>query len=105
MKIELSDNKVFFKNNGSKKEIHPFWLRERVNGKDFVGVPADIHNFKNIEPVYETLPGWGSLPNHIESLNQCPGELKNFVARVEKVAGVRVSLISYGPDRNQTFKI
>ena len=77
----------------------------KVNGKDFTGVPSDIHNFKNIEPVYETLPGWGSLPNHIESLNQCPDELKNFVARVEKVAGVRVSLISYGPDRNQTFKI
>ena len=36
MKIELSDNKVFFENNGSKKEIHPFWLRERVNGENFV---------------------------------------------------------------------
>ena len=77
----------------------------KVNGKDFTGVPSDIHNFKNIEPVYETLPGWDSLPNHIESLNQCPDELKNFVARVERVAGVKVSLISYGPDRNQTFKI
>ena len=77
----------------------------KVNGKDFTGVPSDIHNFKNIEPVYETLPGWGSLPNHIKSLNQCPDELKNFVARVEEVAGVKVSLISYGPDRNQTFKI
>ena len=77
----------------------------KVNGKDFTGVPSDIHNFKNIEPVYETLPGWDSLPNHIESLNQCPNELKNFVSRVEKVAGVKVSLISYGPDRNQTFKI
>ena len=77
----------------------------KVNGKDFTGVPSDIHNFKNIEPVYETLPGWGSLPNHIESLNQCPDELKNFITRIEKVAGVRVSLISYGPDRNQTFKI
>jgi adenylosuccinate synthase len=77
----------------------------KVNGKDFVGIPSDIHNFKNIEPIYETLPGWGSLPNHIESLNQCPDELKNFVARVEEVAGVKVSLISYGPDRNQTFKI
>ena len=32
MKIELKDNKVFFENRGSKKEIHPFWLRERVNG-------------------------------------------------------------------------
>ena len=36
MKIELSDNKVFFENQGSKKEIHPFWLRERVNGVDYV---------------------------------------------------------------------
>ena len=36
MKIELSNNKVFFENNGSKKEIHPFWLRERVNGENFV---------------------------------------------------------------------
>jgi adenylosuccinate synthase len=77
----------------------------KINGKDFKGIPSDIHNFKNIEPVYETLPGWGPLPNHIESLNQCPDELKSFVARVEEVAGVRVSLISYGPDRNQTFKI
>ncbi len=36
MKIELFNNKVFFKKNGSKKEIHPFWLRERVNGENFV---------------------------------------------------------------------
>ena len=36
MKIELSKNKVFFEDNGSKKEIHPFWLRERVNGESFV---------------------------------------------------------------------
>jgi gamma-butyrobetaine dioxygenase len=36
MKIELSENKVFFENEGSKKEIHPFWLRERVNGDQYV---------------------------------------------------------------------
>ena len=36
MKIELSENKVFFENCGSKKEIHPFWLRERVNGDQYV---------------------------------------------------------------------
>ncbi len=36
MKIELSNNKVFFEDNGSKKEIHPFWLRERVNGESYV---------------------------------------------------------------------
>jgi gamma-butyrobetaine dioxygenase len=36
MKIELSDNKVFFNNGYLKKEIHPFWLRERVNGEEFL---------------------------------------------------------------------
>ena len=36
MKLELKDNKVFFENKGKKKEIHPFWLRERVNGENFV---------------------------------------------------------------------
>ena len=77
----------------------------KVNGKNFSGVPSDIHNFSNIEPIYETLPGWNSLPNHIVSIEECPSELKNFISRVEEVAEVNVSLISYGPDRNQTFKI
>ena len=36
MKIELSDNKVFFENDGTKKEIHPFWLRERANSENLV---------------------------------------------------------------------
>ncbi len=36
MKLELENNKVFFKNQGLKKEIHPFWLRERVNGEKFI---------------------------------------------------------------------
>ena len=36
MKIELENNRVFFENLGSRKEIHPFWLRERANGDSFV---------------------------------------------------------------------
>ena len=36
MKIELTDNKVFFEKHGAKKEIHPFWLRERVNSDNFL---------------------------------------------------------------------
>ena len=36
MKLELTDNKVFFEKQGAKKEIHPFWLRERVNSENFL---------------------------------------------------------------------
>ena len=36
MKIELNENKIFFNNGKSVQEIHPFWLRERVDGDDFL---------------------------------------------------------------------
>ena len=55
MKIELLENKVFFENEGLKKEIHPFWLRERVNGETFVDKKTQQRLFdpteleKNIE--------------------------------------------------------
>ncbi len=36
MKLELKNNKIFFESKGLRKEIHPFWLRERVNGEKFI---------------------------------------------------------------------
>ena len=36
MKIELIQNKVYFNNGSEKKEIHPFWLRERVDGEEYL---------------------------------------------------------------------
>ena len=36
MKIELNDNKVYFNNGSLKKEILTFWLRERVDGEEFL---------------------------------------------------------------------
>ena len=35
MKIELSENRVLFKNGSSSQEIHPFWLRERVTNEEY----------------------------------------------------------------------
>ncbi len=61
MKIELVKNKVFFKNNGLKKEIHPFWLRERVNGDAFVDKKTQQRLFdpaqvkENIKIIYLSL--------------------------------------------------
>ena len=36
MKLELNQNRVFFNNGSDKKEIHPFWLRERVTEEKFL---------------------------------------------------------------------
>ena len=36
MKIEINNNKIFFNNCNKKTEIHPIWLRERINGKEYL---------------------------------------------------------------------
>ena len=36
MKIELNENKIYFNSGKSVQEIHPFWLRERVDGEEFL---------------------------------------------------------------------
>ena len=41
MKIELDRNKVLFNNGSSIQEIHPFWLRERVDGEEYLEFPEN----------------------------------------------------------------
>tara|TARA_B100001175_G_scaffold239263_1_gene205547 strand:+ start:725 stop:1828 length:1104 start_codon:yes stop_codon:yes gene_type:complete len=36
MKIELIKNKIFINQGSVKQEIHPFWLRERIEGEEFL---------------------------------------------------------------------
>ncbi len=36
MKIELNENKIFFNNGKSIQEIHPFWIRERIDGDEYL---------------------------------------------------------------------
>jgi len=76
-----------------------------VNGKKIDYVPADLESFAQIKPIYETLPGWESLPEHIKNIGECPLELKSFIKKIEEFTGNSISLISYGPDRNQTFAL
>ena len=45
MKIELNENKVFFNNGKSIQEIHPFWLRERVDEEEFLDKGTQQRSF------------------------------------------------------------
>ena len=76
-----------------------------INGQKVDYVPADLESFAQIKPIYETLPGWNSLPDHIKNIDECPLELKSFIKKIEDFTGNSISLISYGPDRNQTFAL
>ena len=53
MKIELNRNKVLFNNGASIQEIHPFWLRERVDGEDYLdkGTEERLFDYNIVDDV------------------------------------------------------
>lgn len=63
--------------------------------------PADLAPFR---PVYERLPGWSEDIAGARTMPDLPAAACNYVARIEELTGVPVSLISVGPERNQIVR-
>ncbi len=64
---------------------------------------ADMDTLAEVEPVYETLPGWKAEIFQCRRYEDLPVEAKRYVERLEKLAGVRISMVSVGPERMQTL--
>lgn len=65
-------------------------------------LPYDIVD-DAIEPVYIEMKGWKKDLTQMDSIEQLPVELKDYVAYIEKETGVPISIVSIGPDRKQTI--
>lgn len=55
-----------------------------------------------IEPVYQTLKGWNQSLEDIESYEDFPAPLKDYVSFLEAQLNVPVNIVSIGPDRKET---
>lgn len=60
-------------------------------------------NIENAEPIYEEMPGWDEDLTNITQFDQLPENAKNYVKRIEELAGVPISILSVGPKRSQTI--
>lgn len=54
-------------------------------------------------PIYESMPGWTESLEECNSWEALPSAAKAYVERLEVLAGVPITLVSVGPDRNQTL--
>lgn len=56
------------------------------------------------KPIYEILPGWkGEDISSCTKFEELPQNAQNYIDFLEKQIGVHASIISTGPDRNQTI--
>jgi adenylosuccinate synthase len=74
-----------------------------VDGERFHEMPRQQRVLYRCRPVYEEMAGWQRDITHVRSFVELPGEASDYVAAVEKLAGVPVSMLSVGPQRTATL--
>ena len=75
----------------------------QVDGQAISGVPVVADQFAECTPVYEKHAGWQESTVGITRFDELPAKARDYLARIEELAGVPVDIISTGPDREQTI--
>ena len=56
-----------------------------------------------VEPIYETLPGWNGNISGARRFEELPREAQTYVKTLEKLVGAPIKLVSVGPERTATL--
>jgi adenylosuccinate synthase len=75
--------------------------RDPVEEREWTTVPAATAVYERLEPVYEDLPGWRTDTTGCRAWADLPDAARAYVERLEALAGVAVSHVSVGPEREQ----
>ena len=74
-----------------------------IDGRRTTQFPSQIADLERAVPVYETLPGWPDELDTARDEHALPLHARRYVDRIAQLLGRPVSIVSVGPDRDQTI--
>jgi len=77
----------------------------RLGGRALESFPAVSKDLRDVEPVYETLPGWKTSTEGVTELDRLPAEARGYVEFISRQIGVPIGIVSTGPERGQTILV
>ena len=81
----------------------PVCVGYRVGGRVLTEFPSCLDTLGEVEPVYETRPGWRSETVGVLEFERLPAAARDYVRFLEEQVGAEVALISTGPRREETI--
>ncbi|MCX6325206.1 MAG: adenylosuccinate synthase [Bacteroidia bacterium] len=73
----------------------------KVEGKECLEIPFSTDSV--IEPVYTDMQGWEEDISRLREFNELPEALKKYIGFIEKQTNIPVTMVSVGPDREETI--
>ncbi|MBB1029903.1 adenylosuccinate synthase [Dietzia sp. SLG310A2-38A2] len=79
----------------------PICVAYDVDGVRHDEMPMTQTDFHHATPVYETMPGWEDNIRGARAFGDLPPEARDYVLRLEELAGCHMSYIGVGPGRDE----
>ena len=76
-----------------------------LDGKVINTVPASLSEYERCKPLYVEMDGWKEDITNVTSFDELPEAAKKYIKKIEELTKIKVSMISVGPDRNQTIML
>lgn len=77
----------------------------KLQGKVIDYFPASLEDLAKCEPIYEEFEGWDDSASKAKSFDELPVNAQKYLRRIEEFTGVKISIVSVGPKRNQTIEV
>jgi adenylosuccinate synthase len=77
----------------------------KLEGKVIDYFPASLEDLAKCEPIFEEFDGWDESVESARSYNELPENAKKYLSKIEQFTGVKISIVSVGPRRDQTIEI
>ena len=77
----------------------------RVEEEQFADFPVTTSIANRLTPVFEEIDGWNTSTVGLEKIDQMPAKARAYIQRIEELTETNVSIISTGPERNQSIFI
>jgi adenylosuccinate synthase len=74
-----------------------------LDGENVTHFPSDAYRLERCTPRYETIPGWSEDITTARKLSDLPAGARRYVDRISELVGLKVSVVSVGPDRAQSI--
>ena len=75
------------------------------DGKLYDYLPASMKIQAEVEPIYETMPGWSESTHGKKSWAELPAQAIKYVRRIEELIECQVALLSTSPKREDTILV
>ncbi|MGZ8144097.1 MAG: adenylosuccinate synthase [Methylosarcina sp.] len=75
----------------------------RFNGRMTNIAPLGAEQYQECHAVIEEMPGWSDTTAGITDFNALPENARAYIKRIEELVGVKIAILSTGPDRDETI--